>query len=162
MRILQRDDILSTEFIIADKIAPHLGFDVQPLDRLPGEYIPSIRQSYEVCIICEYFKCDRVHHFPIIVLRELQLHQICRLQWLAIDGIRAMLQKPGQDVIDIEDGAIACTERRIERLQRYCAEVEGKPFERRAISQGFGEAGACAGGESIGRGPFAVSDLVQC
>ena len=73
-----------------------------------------------------------------------------------------MLQKPGQDVVDIEDGAIACTDRRVERLQRYCAEVEGEPFERCTISRGLGEAGACAGGESIGRGPFAVSDLVQC
>lgn len=65
-------------------------------------------------------------------------------------------------MVDVEDRAVGCTDRCFEGLQGYCTEVERKTFERSSISGGFGKARACAGGEGIGRGPFAVGDLRPC
>lgn len=38
---MQGDDVFLAEFGVADEVAPHFRFDVQPLDGLPGEDVAS-------------------------------------------------------------------------------------------------------------------------
>lgn len=71
-----------------------------------------------------------------------------------------MLEKPGQDIVDVEDGAIGCADGGVEGLQRHGAEIEWQALEGCSVCGWFGEAGARAGGEGIGGAPFAVGDLM--
>lgn len=103
---------------------------------------------------------DWVHHLAVIVSCEIEFHQFCRFKSFAIDGIGAVLEEPGQDMVDIEDGASGRAGGGVEGLQRHGAEVEWQAFEGCSICGWFGKAGARAGGERIGGAPFAVGDLI--
>ncbi len=71
-----------------------------------------------------------------------------------------MLEKPGQDMVDVEDGAVGCADGGVEGLQRHGAEVEWQAFEGCSVRGWFGKARARAGGECIGGAPLAVGDLI--
>lgn len=111
-------------------------------------------------VIGEDLVCDWIQHLAVIVLREVEFQEISGFEALAIDGIGAVLEEPGQYMVDVEDGAIGCADGGVERLQRHRAEVEWQALEGCSVCGWFGEAGARAGGEGIGGAPFAVGDLV--
>lgn len=72
-----------------------------------------------------------------------------------------MLLDPGQDVGEVEDGALRGADRVFEGLERDGAEVEGQALEAGARG-GVGElacVGTSGGAEGIFGGPFAVRDL---
>ena len=95
LRVLQGDDVLSAEFLVADEVSPHLSFDIETLDSLPGENIACGFQGYNVRVVREYFEGDRIHHLSIVILGESQFHQLGRLEGLVIDWVSPMLEKPG-------------------------------------------------------------------
>lgn len=159
LRVLQRDEVFSAEIFVADEIFPQLRFDVQPFDRVVGEDVAGVSQRHHVRVVRENFVCDRINHLSVIVLRKVELHEFGGFEGGAIDRVRSMLQQPRQNVVDVEDGAVRCADGGFEGLEGDGAEVEWESFEGRAGSRGFCKAGACAGGECILRGPFAVGDL---
>ncbi len=42
LRVLQGDDVFPAEVRVADEVAPHFRFDVQPLDGVPGENVAGV------------------------------------------------------------------------------------------------------------------------
>lgn len=63
-------------------------------------------------------------------------------------------------MVDVEDGAIGRANGGMEGLQRYGAEIERQALKGCPVRAWFWKAGARAGGERIGGGPFAVGDLM--
>ena len=53
-------------------------------------------------VICKDLERDRIHYLPIIVVMEMELDQLIRLQRLASDRIRAMFLQPWEYVGDVE------------------------------------------------------------
>ena len=116
-RILQRYDILPPKFCITNQIPPHLRFHVQPLHRIPRVHIARIPHSYKMCIIREHLIGNRIHHFALVILEEVQLDQICGLKGLSIDRIGAVFGEPRQDIVDVEYCAIGRADRGFEGLE---------------------------------------------
>ncbi|KAH0445654.1 hypothetical protein KCU90_g136, partial [Aureobasidium melanogenum] len=59
---------------------------------------------------------DRVNVFAIVILRKVELDQVGRLQWSAINGVRSVLLQPWQDVCEIEDGSFGRADGMLEWL----------------------------------------------
>jgi len=72
LRVLQGDDVFPAEFGVADEVAPHFRFDVQPLDGVPSEDVAGVGECYDVRVVGEDLVGDWIHHLTIIVLREVE------------------------------------------------------------------------------------------
>ncbi|KAL8954370.1 MAG: hypothetical protein Q9193_007274, partial [Seirophora villosa] len=94
LRILQSDYVFAAEVLFADEISPVLRFDVEAVDRIIGEDVAGVSKSYEVCVVGEDLEGDRVDHFPIVVLRKVQLNEVGRLKGSSGDGVGAVFFQP--------------------------------------------------------------------
>lgn len=70
LRILQGDDVFPGKVLFTDQVPPIFRLDVQALDGIVGKDVAGVPEGYQMCVICEDFEGDWVHHFPIIVLGE--------------------------------------------------------------------------------------------
>lgn len=70
-----------------------------------------------------------------------------------------MFLEPREDVGEVENGSVGRADWVVEGLEGDGAKVEWKSLEGCAGDFGLGGTGASAGGVSIFRGPFRVSDL---
>ena len=155
MRILQGDDILPRELIVAHEIPPHLCLHIQPLNRIPRVYIPARLQRDDMRIIRKHLERDRIAELAGLVTVHVEFEELIVCQFVAGDGIRAVFLEPGDDVRELEDEACVRAYGVLIGLERERAEVEGKPFERE-VRLGL-EAPVCA--EAVGRRPLAVGDV---
>lgn len=64
-----------------------------------------------------------IHHFPFIVLVEVELYQLIRSQGLTRDRIRAMFLQPWEDIGNVEDCPVNGADGMGERLQGDGAEI---------------------------------------
>ena len=110
-------------------------------------------------IIREDLVRDRINVLAIVVLGEVQLDELGAFERRARDRVGAVLLEPGQDVGQVEDGAVGRADWMRKRLQRDGAEFEGKPLERGARPLGFAQAGASAGRVGVFRRPLRVGDV---
>ena len=141
---MQGDNVLAREILVADQILPILGFDVKPLNRIPGKDVAGVLERDQVGIVGEDFVRDGVDILVIVVLCKVEFDKVCRLERRAVDGVRSMLLQPRQDVGEVECRSLVGAHWMLEGLQREGAEVEGQSLERtRGIL--LVHARACAG-----------------
>lgn len=159
LRILQRNDIPPPKLLIAHQILPHLRLDIQPLHRIPRKHVPRIPQRDDMRVVSEDLERHGIDHLALIVLREIKLNQFGALHRKARDGIGAVFLEPGEDVGEVEDGAVARADGVGEGLEGNGAEVEGESLEGCAGDFGLGYAGAGAGRVGIFGGPLRMGDL---
>ena len=88
--VLQCDDVFPAKVLLADEIFPHLGFYVQPLDGVVGEDVACVSECDDVGVVGEDFVGDRIHSLPIVILRKVELDQLCRFEGCSIDRVGAM------------------------------------------------------------------------
>lgn len=163
LRVLQRDDVLARELVVADQIPPVLRLDVQPLHRVPREHVPALLQRNDVRVVGEDLERDRIDILAVLVFRKVERDEVVALQRRAVGGIRVrVLREPGEDVGEVEDGAGRGAHGVREGLQRNGAVVEREPLERRRQARcRCAVCAVCAAriAERVGRRPLGVGDV---
>lgn len=117
MGVLQRDDVLPAEVLIADEILPVFGFDAESFDRFPAEDIAGILQRDDVRVVCKHLVRDRIGVLALVVSGEIELDEILAAKRLSIDGVRSMLLQPREDIGKVEYSPLRGTDWMIKRLQ---------------------------------------------
>lgn len=80
-------------------------------------------------IIGEDLVGNRIHHFSVIVLGEIELDEIARFEWGAGYRVCAVLLQPWENVGDVEYCPVGTADRVVERLKSDGAKVERQTLE---------------------------------
>lgn len=83
-----------------------------------------------VGIVRKDFEGHRVHIFAGIIFGELELYEICVLQWFPVHWIGIMCHEPSDDILMVEYETISGADRRVKRLETEGAKGEGQSLER--------------------------------
>lgn len=124
LRVLQRDDILPPKLVVRHQVAPHLGLDIEPFNRIPRKHIARRSQRHDVRVVRKGLERDGVDVLARIVLGKVQLDQIRALERRSIYGVRAVLLDPWYNRCQVENRPVRGAHRVRERLQRQGAEIE--------------------------------------
>ena len=68
-------------------------------------------------IIRKHLIGDRIHHFALIIVKEVQLDEIRSLKGLSVDRVSAVFQEPCEDIVDVKDCAVGRADRGFEGLE---------------------------------------------
>ncbi len=123
LRVLDCDNVFPSKLLVADKVAPHLRFDIEPFDCIVRKDIAGDLQSNNMGVVRKNLEGHWIHHLPFIILVEMELYQLIRSQRLSSDRIRAMFLQPWENIGNVENGPINGADRMGKRLQGDGAEI---------------------------------------
>lgn len=132
--ILNRNEILSREWLIAYQVLPVLGLDVELLNRLIAENVSGCRHTNDVRVFREWPKQSGALKSVIVavivcVLREVQLYQRLPIQRQTRNWILLKVFDEVGDRFQLENISSLVHVRMLEWNMCETAVVEGKSFE---------------------------------